>query len=316
MKLWVSHNARSGARRYALRALTQFVPVLYLVSLIVYTLVYLTGDPSALLIPEDATEADRLALVAAWGLDQPWYVQYLRYMGNILTGDFGVSYRYGTSALPVVLERIPATLQLTAGALVVAVVIAIPAGVLAATRRNSVVDLLASGGAVLGKAMPNFWVGIMLILVFGVWLRVLPVSGSGGLSHLVLPALTLGLGFAADLTKLVRAGMLEALGQDYVRTALAKGIPWRVVVLRHALRNAWIPVLTMGSMHVIALLGGALVTETVFSWPGLGQLIVQAVYTKDMAVIQIAVFVVTLMTLSINLLTDLLYRWLDPRIRL
>ncbi|ALM81646.1 ABC transporter permease [Bordetella sp. N] len=316
MKLWVSRNARSGARRYALRALTQFVPVLYLVSLIVYILVYLTGDPSALLIPEDATEADRLALVAAWGLDQPWYVQYLRYMGNILTGDFGVSYRYGTSALPVVLERIPATLQLTAGALVVAVVIAIPAGVLAATRRNSTVDLLASGGAVLGKAMPNFWVGIMLILVFGVWLRVLPVSGSGGLSHLVLPALTLGLGFAADLTKLVRAGMLEALGQDYVRTALAKGIPWRVVVLRHALRNAWIPVLTMGSMHVIALLGGALVTETVFSWPGLGQLIVQAVYTKDMAVIQIAVFVVTLMTLSINLLTDLLYRWLDPRIRL
>lgn len=311
-----SRAARPGLRRHALRALTQFVPVLYLVSLIVYILVYLTGDPSALLIPEDATEADRLALVAAWGLDQPWYIQYARYMGNILTGDFGVSYRYGTSALPVVLERIPATLQLTAGALVVAVVIAIPAGVLAATRRNSTVDLLASGGAVLGKAMPNFWVGIMLILVFGVWLRVLPVSGSGGLSHLILPALTLGLGFAADLTKLVRAGMLEALGQDYVRTALAKGIPWRVVVLRHALRNAWIPVLTMGAMHVIALLGGALVTETVFSWPGLGQLIVQAVYTKDMAVIQIAVFVVTLMTLTINLATDLLYRWLDPRIRL
>lgn len=300
----------------ALRSLAQFIPVLYLVSLLVFVLVYLTGDPSALLIPEDASEADRVALVSAWGLDQPWYVQYLVYMKNILSGDFGVSYRYGSAALPVVLERIPATLLLTFGALVVAVAIAVPAGVLAATHRNSALDLFTSGASVLGKAMPNFWVGIMLILVFGVWLRVLPVSGSGGLSHLVLPALTLGTGFAADLTKLVRAGMLEALGQDYVRTARAKGIPPRVVVFRHALRNALIPVLTMGSLHTIALLGGALVTETVFSWPGLGQLIVQAVYTKDMAVIQIAVFVITLMTLTINFVTDLLYRLLDPRIRL
>lgn len=302
-------------RHPVVRALAQFLPVLYLVSLIVFILVYLTGDPSALLVPEDATEEDRLALVAAWGLDQPWHVQYLAYMKNILSGNFGVSYRYGTSALPVVLERIPATLQLAGGALLVALLIALPTGIYAAVRRNSRSDLIVSASAVLGKAMPNFWVGIMLILIFGVWLRVLPVSGSGTWWHLILPCVTLGLGFAADMTKLIRSSMIEALGQDYVRTARAKGIPEYVVVLKHALRNALIPALTMTALHAIGLLGGALVTETVFSWPGLGQLIVQAVYTKDMAVIQIAVFAITIMTLIINFGADLLYRLIDPRIR-
>jgi peptide/nickel transport system permease protein len=298
-----------------MRALLQFVPVLYIVSLVVFVLVYLTGDPSALLVPEDASEEDRLALVAAWGLDQPWHLQYARYMANILSGDFGVSYRYGSDALPVVLERIPATLVLTAGGLAVAILIALPTGIFAALNRNSLPDLAISALTVLGKAMPSFWVGIMLILVFGVWLRLLPVSGSGGLAHLILPAITLGTGFAAELTKLIRSSLLEAMGQDYVRTARAKGLPEAVVVLRHGLRNALIPALTMTSLHAIALLGGALVTETVFSWPGLGQLVVQAIYTKDMAVIQIAVFVITIMALSINLATDTLYRLIDPRLR-
>lgn len=302
--------------RYLLRSLVQVVPVLYIVSLIVFILVYLTGDPSALLVPEDATEADRLALVAAWGLDQPWYVQYLVYMRNILSGNFGVSYRYGTEALPIVLERIPATLLLTAGALGVAIAIAVPSGIIAALKHNTASDVIVSGISVLGKAMPTFWVGIMLVLIFGVWLRVLPVSGGGSFAHLILPAVTLGTGFAADLTKLIRASMLEVLGRDYVRTARAKGIPDRVIVFKHILRNALIPALTMTSLHVIALLGGALVTETVFAWPGLGLLVVNAIYTKDMAVIQITVFVITLMTLSINFATDLLYRAIDPRIKL
>ncbi|NTA83839.1 ABC transporter permease [Agrobacterium tumefaciens] len=302
--------------RYLLRSLFQIVPVLYIVSLIVFILVYLTGDPSALLVPEDATEADRLALVAAWGLDRPWYVQYLVYMRNILSGDFGVSYRYGTEALPIVLERIPATLLLTAGALVVAIAIAVPSGIIAALKHDTASDVIVSGISVLGKAMPTFWVGIMLVLVFGVWLRFLPVSGGGSFAHLILPAVTLGTSFAADLTKLIRASMLEVLGRDYVRTARAKGIPERVIVFKHVLRNALIPALTMTSLHVIALLGGALVTETVFAWPGLGLLVVNAIYTKDMAVIQIAVFVITLMTLLINFATDLLYRAIDPRIKL
>ncbi|ADO43749.1 ABC transporter permease [Ketogulonicigenium vulgare] len=298
------------------RFVLQAIPVLYIVSLIVFVLVFLTGDPTAMMIPDDATEADRAALIAAWGLDQPAHIQYVRYMANILQGDFGTSYRYGTSALPIVLDRLPATLLLTFGALVVALIIAIPAGIIAALRHNSAVDYTVSGTAVLFKAMPNFWVGIMLILIFGVWLRWLPVSGSGSFAHLILPAITLGTGFAADLAKLVRASMLEVLGQDYIRTAMSKGIPDRVVIFKHALKNAAIPTVTMTSLHIIALLGGALVTETVFSWPGLGQLIVQAIYTKDMAVIQIAVFVITIMTLVLNFLTDLAYRLLDPRIRL
>ncbi len=302
-------------RRSLLRTLLQFVPVLYIVSLIVFILVYLTGDPSTLLIPEDATEADRLALMAAWGLDQPWYVQYCHYMANILSGDFGTSYRYGSDALSIVLERIPATLALTAGGMLVAIAIGVPAGIFAALRRNSVADLAVSSITVLGKAMPHFWFGIMLILVFGVWLKVLPVSGGGSLAHLVLPSVTLGIGFAAELAKLIRSSLLEALGQDFVRTARAKGVPERVVVLKHGLRNALIPALTITSLHTIGLLGGALVTETVFSWPGLGQLVVQAVYTKDMAVIQIAVFLITLMALCINLGTDVLYRLIDPRLR-
>lgn len=298
------------------RLALQAVPILYIVSLIVFGLVFLAGDPTVMMVPETATEEDRLALVAAWGLDQPVYVQYLRYMGNVLQGNFGTSYSYGTSALPIVLDRVPATLLLTGAALLVAIVIAVPGGIIAALRRNSAIDHAVSGVAVLGKSMPSFWVGIMLILIFGVNLRLLPVSGSGTVAHLVLPAITLGISFSADLIKLVRTSMLETLGQDYIRTAYSKGIPDWLVIVKHAFRNAAIPTLTMTSLHIVALLGGALVTETVFAWPGLGQLIVQAVYNKDMAVIQIAVFAITIMTLLVNFVTDILYRLIDPRILL
>ncbi|TDS82246.1 ABC transporter permease [Comamonas sp. JUb58] len=298
------------------RLLLQAVPVLFTVTLIVFALVFLAGDPTVMMIPDQASEADRLAMVAAWGLDQPVHMQYLNYMRNLLHGDFGTSYRYGSSALPIVLERLPATLLLAAASMLVAVLIAVPAGMAAALRRGSWVDHAVSGVAVLGKAMPNFWVAIMLILVFGVSLRWLPVSGSGTWAHLVMPALTLGTAFAGDLAKLVRASMLETLGQDYMRTAYAKGIPDWLVIGKHALRNAAIPTVTMTSLHVVALLGGALVTETIFAWPGLGQLIVQAINTKDMAVIQISVLVITAMTLLVNFLTDVLYRLIDPRMKL
>lgn len=302
--------------RYLVRTLLWFVPVLYIVSLVVFVLVYLLGDPTALLVPEDATPEDRRRLQVALGLDQPWYVQYVTYMGNVLTGQFGVSYRYGTSALPVVLERIPATLELTAGAVLVGVLIAVPTGIWAATRHGRVPDLLVSAGIVIGNAMPAFWVGIMLILVFSVTLRLFPVSGRGGIEHLVLPAVTLGIAFAADLTKVIRSNMLEVLGEDYIRTARARGVSEWWVVRKHALRNALIPSTTMVSLYVIGLLGGALVTETVFAWPGLGQLLVQSIALKDMAVVQIAVFVVAVLALLLNLLTDLVYRLIDPRVRL
>lgn len=301
---------------YTLRSLLQFLPVLYIVSVVVFLLVYLLGDPTLLLIPDDATEEERLALYEALGLDQPWYVQYWRYTVNILSGDFGVSYRYGTSALPVVLERIPATLQLTGGALLVALVIGFPAGVVAAARRNSPLDIAVTSATVLGKALPNFWVGIMLILVFSVGLGWLPVSGKGGVEHLVLPALTLGTGFAAEIAKIVRSNLSEALGQDYIRTARSRGVPGWIVLAKHALRNALLGVTTVTSLHVIGLLGGALVTESVFAWPGIGLLLVQAIGLKDMAVIQITVFLIAVLALLINLATDLLYRAIDPRVRI
>lgn len=302
--------------RYLMRSLWQVVPVLYLVSLIVFALVYLLGDPVVLLLAEDEfTEEARQRLIVALGLDQPWYVQYYHYMKNIFTGDFGISYRYGTSALPLVLERIPATLELTAGAILVGVVIATPLGILAAKYRNSVFDVLVSGISVVGKAMPNFWVGIMLILIFSVTLRWLPVSGRGGIAHLVLPAVTLGTGLAAEMAKMIRSSMLDAMSQDYIRTARAKGVSEFVITVRHALRNALIPVTTILSLNIVGLLGGALVTETVFAWPGIGQLVVQAIYTKDMAVVQVSVFVIGAMALLLSIITDILYAFLDPRIR-
>ncbi|MFB9950746.1 ABC transporter permease [Rhizobium puerariae] len=302
--------------RHVMRSLWQVVPVLYLISLIVFILVYLLGDPVVLLLAEDEFTAEaRQRLTEALGLDQPWYVQYYHYMKNIFTGDFGISYRYGTSALPLVLERIPATLELTFGALLVGVVIATPLGILAARYRNSVFDVIVSGLSVVGKAMPNFWVGIMLILLFSVLLRWLPVSGRGTLLHLTLPALTLGTGLAAEMAKMIRSSMLDALNQDYIRTARAKGVSEFLVTTRHALRNALLPVTTIVSLNIVSLLGGALVTETVFAWPGLGQLMVQAVYTKDMAVVQVSVFVIGVLALALSIVTDILYALLDPRIR-
>ncbi|MCE6076408.1 ABC transporter permease subunit [Agrobacterium vitis] len=302
--------------RHVMRSLWQVAPVLYLISLIVFILVYLLGDPVVLLLAEDEFTAEaRQRLTAALGLDQPWYVQYYHYMKNIFTGDFGISYRYGTSALPLVLERIPATLELTFGALLVGVVIATPLGILAARYRNSVFDVIVSGLSVVGKAMPNFWVGIMLILLFSVLLQWLPVSGRGTLLHLTLPALTLGTGLAAEMAKMIRSSMLDALNQDYIRTARAKGVSEFLVTTRHALRNALLPVTTIVSLNIVSLLGGALVTETVFAWPGLGQLMVQAVYTKDMAVVQVSVFVIGVLALALSIVTDILYALLDPRIR-
>ncbi|MGI6246227.1 MAG: ABC transporter permease [Pseudochelatococcus sp.] len=303
-------------RRHLVSSLLQMLPVLYIVSLIVFILVYLTGDPVALMLPEDEYgEEARRQLIEALGLDQPWYVQYYIYMRNILTGDFGISYRYGSSALPVVLERIPATLELTLGALAVSIVISVPLGILSARYRNSFVDIGATALSVAGKAMPNFWIGIMLILVFSVMLRWVPVSGRGGMEHLVLPALTLGTGLAAEMTKMIRASLIEVMSQDYIRTARAKGLSEFAVVWRHGLRNSLIPVTTITSLNVVGLLGGALVTETVFAWPGIGQLIVQAVYTKDMAVVQVSVFIIGVMAMLLSIATDLIYHALDPRIR-
>ncbi len=283
--------------------------------MLVFVLVRATGDPVALMLPESATEQDRIEMTEALGLNEPLYVQYGIFISNAIRGDFGISYHYGQQALPLVLERLPASIELAVVSMVISTLIAIPLGILSALKRNSYLDLIISGISVLGKAMPNFWVGIMLILFFSVMLGMFPVSGRGGLENMVLPAFTLGVGLAAQMTRMIRSTMLEILNQDYIRTARSKGIIEAIVVGKHAFRNGLISVVTIMSLQFTSLISGTLITETVFAWPGLGQLLVAAVNNKDMAIIQAAVLIIALLVIVINILTDVVYRLLDPRIK-
>jgi peptide/nickel transport system permease protein len=301
--------------KYFIKSVTQVIPVLFLITLIVFVLVHVTGDPVTLMLPEDATDEDREILIQALGLDQPLHIQYFQFMSNLVQGDFGESFRYDQPALPIVLERLPASFQLAVSSMIVATVLAIPLGILSATKRNSIPDIFITGGAVLGKAMPNFWLGIMLILLLSVKFGYLPVSGRGTFAHLILPSITLGTSIAAEMTRLVRSSMLDILGQDFIKTARSKGLIESIVVYKHAFRNALIPVVTIMALQTSTLIGGTLITETVFSWPGMGQLLVQAVSSRDMAIIQAAVFVIALLVILSNLLADLAYRYLDPRIK-
>ena len=232
-----------------------------------------------------------------------------------LSGDLGRSLRYRQPALPLVLERLPATAELALAALFVSLLVAIPAGVISAVRRDTAYDNLTMLGALFGQSMPVFWLGIMLILIFSVRLELLPTSGRGGLDHLILPAVTLGLYSTARVTRLVRAGMLDVIGQDYIRTAQAKGLPDRRVIVKHALRNTLIPVVTIIGLELGTLLGGAVITETIFAWPGIGRLAVTAIFQRDYPLVQATVLVTALVFVLSNLLVDLLYGWLDPRIR-
>lgn len=300
---------------YFVRRILQIIPVLLIISFIVFSLVFIAGDPVALMLPDDASQQDVELLRESLGLNESFVVQYSTYIMNLVQGDFGESYRYGQDAMSIVLERLPATLELGIAALLIALVISIPLGIWSATKQNSSLDLVATGVAVIGKAMPNFWLGIMLILLFSVTLNIFPVSGRGTLTHLILPSITLGTGIAAEMTRLIRSSMIETLSQDYVRTAKSKGLKDRIVVYKHAFRNSLIPVITITALQTATLVGGTLITETVFSWPGLGQLLIQAVNTRDMAIVQASVFVIAFLVILMNLIADVLYRLLDPRIK-
>ncbi|MEH7125818.1 MULTISPECIES: ABC transporter permease [unclassified Bacillus (in: firmicutes)] len=302
-------------RKFLAKRLMQLIPVLFIISFIVFGLVYVAGDPVTLMLPEEATAEEKETLREALGLNKPFIVQYGIYVLNLLQGDFGESFRYNTDALSLVLERVPATLELAFYSMLIAVIIAIPLGILSATRKNSIIDVFASSTSVLGKALPNFWMGIMLILLFAVNFKLFPVSGRGTFAHVILPAVTLGTGIAAEITRLVRSNVLEILQQDYIKTARSKGLREFFVVYKHAFKNASIPVITIMALQTSSVVSGALVTETVFAWPGIGQLIVQSVNGRDMAVVQAAVFVIAIMVISINLITDILYRLVDPRIK-
>jgi len=301
--------------KFLFKRLLEIIPVLFIISFIVFTLVFVAGDPVALMLPEDASQEDIENLKEALGLNEPFLVQYGKYVIGMLQGDFGESFRYGTDALPLVLERLPATLELGAFAMLIAIIVSIPLGIWSAAKKNTFMDLFATSSAVIGKAMPNFWLGIMLILLFSVTLSWLPVSGRGSFLHIILPAITLSTGITAEMTRLIRSSMVEILNQDYVRTAKSKGIHNFFVVYKHAFRNSLIPVITITALQTSTLVGGALITESVFAWPGLGQLLIQAVNTRDMAIVQASVFVIAILVIFMNLLADLTYRLLDPRIK-
>jgi peptide/nickel transport system permease protein len=301
---------------YLLRRLAQSVLVLLGVSFVVFFILYLTGDPALVLLPPDATAEDIRKFREDMGFNDPFIVQYARFLRGALRGDFGQSVRHGEPAFHLVVERLPATFQLAGAALLVALLLAIPAGVVSAVRRNSAVDYVATVVALLGQSMPTFWLGIMLILIFSVQFNLFPSSGRGGLEHLVLPAVTLGLFTTARITRLTRSGMLEVLNQDYIRTARAKGVSGRPVVWKHAFKNAAIPIVTIVGIELGTLLGGSVITETIFAWPGVGRLSVQAIYNRDYPVVQAAVFLLASTFVLVNLVVDLLYTYLDPRIRL
>jgi peptide/nickel transport system permease protein len=300
---------------YIGRRLAQTALILVGITLVVFWVIRLSGDPVLLMLPADASQQDIQRLRELLGFDRPVPIQLWRFMERVATGDFGTSLRFQEPALALVLDRLPSTVLLALTALSVATVIALPLGVLSAVRRNSVWDHAAMAVALLGQSMPIFWTGIMLITIFAVALDLFPSSGSGTIRHLVLPAAALGFFSTGRMARLVRGGMIEILGEDYVRTARAKGLTERRVLYGHALRNCLLPVITLLGLELGSTLGGAVVTEMVFAWPGVGRLIVSAIFARDYPLVQAAVFVVAAMFVVVNLVVDLLYAVIDPRVR-
>lgn len=302
---------------YLVQRLVHAIFVLIGISLIVFITIRLTGDPVMMLLrdgnpsQEDIDEMRRLL-----DLDKPLPVQYLWFVGKAVTGDFGRSFHYSTPALPLVLERMPATILLTLSSMLVALVVAFPLGIISAVARGRLLDFGVRFFSLIGISMPNFWLGIILIIIFGVRLRWLPVSGNETFAHLVLPSVALGLSLSGSLTRILRSSMLDVLSADYIRTAQAKGLSRRTTLIGHALRNAMIPVLTILGLQLGLLLGGAVIVENVFSWPGVGRLVVNSIGARDYPVVQAAVLLLAVILLVANFLVDLLYTVVDPRITL
>lgn len=303
--------------RYIIRRLLSLIPVLIGISLFVFLLMHLTpGDPAQLMLGEGAPAHQLEALRESMGLNEPWHVQYLNWLKNAVKLDFGHSLRSKKPVSMELLDRLPATAELALAAVTIAVCIGVPVGILSASRPNSVFDNVAMIGALTGVGMPAFWQGIMLILVFSVTFQLFPSSGRmGGIQYLVLPAITLGTAATASIARLTRSAMLDVLQQDYVRTARAKGLRRRGVIYRHALRNALIPVVTMIGLQFGGLMSGAVLTETIFAWPGIGRMLVEAINNKDFPLVQGTIMTFAVTYAIVNLLVDLLYAVLDPRLR-
>ncbi len=300
--------------RQILRRVLRAVAALLVVTAVVFTLLHVSGDPAYILLTPEATAEDRAVFRAEYGLDRPLWVQYGRYLGRLAQGDFGQSLSFRMPAAVVALERLPATLELTLAAMVLAVVVSLPAAVLAAMRRGTLFDRVLMGLTLIGQTVPTFWLGMVMILVLAVRFHLFPASGRGGVLHLVMPATALALWLTALLARVTRSEMIEALEQDYVRTARAKGLTEYGVAARHALKNALLPIITVMGLQFGGLLGGAVMTETVFAWPGVGTMILDAILKKDFPVVLAGVVIVAMGFIVVNLLLDLLYTVLDPRL--
>ena len=301
--------------RLILMRLIQVPLVILAMSLLVFVFLNASGDPVLLLLPFDASPEDVEEMRKALGLDKPLMVRYGIFLWDAIHGDFGVSLRSHQPALSIVLDALPATIELALAAMLVATVISIPLGITAAVKRGGTIDMTATVVSVLGQSMPVFWLGILLIMLFSVTLHWFPVSGRGGISSLILPAVTLGWYMNALMTRMTRTAMLEVLSEPYIITARAKGLPERLVIMKHAFRNARVPIITIWGLQAGTMLTGTVVTETVFSWPGIGLLAVQAVQARDYMVVQAVVVFIAGIFIIANLFVDILYAYLDPRIR-
>lgn len=295
--------------------LVQACITLLLLTVVIFMLTRLSGDPALLMLPPGSTQQEVQQLSHSLGMDQPVAVQYWRFVSKAARGDFGISLHWNQPALPLVLQSLPASLELGGAAIFLTLLVSLPIGILSAAQPGGWVDRFGKTIAVLGQSMPVFWLGIMLIVLFAVKLRWLPTSGRGGLNYLVLPAVTLAWYFIAVLTRLTRSAMLDVLDAEYIKLAQIKGVPPLFIICKHALRNASIPIVTLAGVEFVDMVTGAIVTETVFAWPGVGTLIINAVFARDFPLIQAAVFVIAFMFIMLNLGIDLLYSVLDPRIR-
>ncbi|MEK6680565.1 MAG: nickel ABC transporter permease [Nitrospirota bacterium] len=302
--------------RYILKRLILFFPVIFGVVTLVFFLIHLMpGDPVEVMLGETALSSEKEDLRKSLGLDKGIGEQYLIFLKNARKGDLGKSVHTKRPVLETVIERYPATLELTIAALIIAILISIPAGIISAVKKDSFVDRGFMLFALLGVSIPNFWLGPLLIILFSIQLGWLPVAGRESIYHLILPAITLGMGMSAILSRMTRASMLEVLNKEYIITARAKGLSSAVVIMKHAFRNALIPVVTVIGLQFGALLAGAVITETIFSWPGIGRLMIQGIYTRDYPIVQGCILIIALSYVLINLITDILYSYIDPRIK-
>lgn len=303
-------------RQFIVLRILYSIVTLFILSMTIFTIVRLTGDPALLMAEPGARPEDLARVRQQWGLDLPWPVQYVSFMQNVFTGELGKSFNYRLPVSELYFQRLPNSLQLALVATMISLLVGIPAGIISAVRVNSLWDNLGKIIALLGLSIPGFWLGLVLILVFSVWLRWLPTSGTGDWRHLIMPAIALGWYFSASLLRLTRSSMLEVMRSEYIKLARLKGLPETVVIAMHAFKNALIPVFTLAGVNLVVMINAAVIIEVIFAWPGIGRLLYEGIFQRDFPLVQGVVVMAGFMIIGVNLLVDVLYAFIDPRIRL